>query len=187
MNDKAAQNRADRVQTVFERGRDANCARPRGCPEKILVLCRAGGAQGPIRVTMSTDSRLSMASQLLPSQLVRRQRQAGIRWSRRCRRRRETEGLCLAIEVGPEHARLRADDARGRVDADALHARQVDHQTAVADRFAGDAVTTALYRDEQIVVTRELHRRDDVGRAGAAAISAGRWSISAFQTVRASS
>jgi len=29
-------------------------------------------------------------------------------------------------------------------------------------------VTAALYRDAQIVLARELHRRDDVGRAGAA-------------------
>jgi len=63
-------------------------------------------------------------------------------------RRRETEGLCLPIEVGPEHARLRADDPRDGVDADAFHAREVDHQTAVADRLAGYAVTAAFYRDE---------------------------------------
>src|SRR5689334_7469742 len=169
MNDKAAQNRADRVQTVFERGHDAEIVpRPADAPEQILVLCRAGGAQGPIRRhdvhrQQVVYGKAEFASEPALSAAERQPGNAGGRDG--ADRRRETEGLRLAIEVGPEHARLRADDTGDRVDADALHARQIDHQTAVAYRLAGDAVTAAFYRDEQIMLARELHRRDDVGRA----------------------
>ena len=45
---------------------------------------------------------------------------------------------------------------------------QVDHQTAVADRVAGDAVPAAAHRQRQVVGRREPHRRGDVGGVGAA-------------------
>jgi hypothetical protein len=126
------------------------------------------GAQGPVRChdvhrKQIVDGKAEFASEPALSAAERQARNAGGRDS--ADRRRETEGLRLAIEVGPEHARLRSDDARDRVDADALHARQVDHQTAIADRLASNAVTAAFYRDEQTMLASELHRRDDVGRA----------------------
>ena len=50
---------------------------------------------------------------------------------------------------------------------DALHPRRVDHQTSVANRLASDAVTAAPDRDEQVVLACKLHRRDNIGGAGA--------------------
>ena len=45
------------------------------------------------------------------------------------------------------------------IDAHAAHGRQVDHEPAVADRLAGEAVATAANRDQQVVGPREAHRR----------------------------
>jgi len=49
----------------------------------------------------------------------------------------------LPVELAPVDATLSANRARGRVDVDALHLRQVDHQPAVRYRAAGDVVTAA--------------------------------------------
>jgi hypothetical protein len=74
----------------------------------------------------------------------------------------------LAVELSTENARFRTDDLRYGVDADALHALRVDHQAAIANSVAGDAMPAALYRHQKVVRARELDRGDDVGSAGAA-------------------
>jgi hypothetical protein len=49
----------------------------------------------------------------------------------------------------------------------AAHRRQVDDETAVVDRVAGDVVPVALDREEQVLLAREVDGVDDVGRSGA--------------------
>jgi hypothetical protein len=51
---------------------------------------------------------------------------------------------------------------------DALHPRQVDHEAALTHRVARDVVAAATNRHEQIVVTGEIDRADDVGHPGTA-------------------
>jgi hypothetical protein len=55
-----------------------------------------------------------------------------------------------------------------RIDAQALHAREVDHEAALTDRMTSDAMAPAADRDEQVVGAGELDGRDDVGHSGAA-------------------
>ena len=55
-----------------------------------------------------------------------------------------------------------------RIDAHAVHLRQVDHQALLAHRLAGEAVAAAAHRQQQLVRRRELHRLHDVGGAAAA-------------------
>jgi hypothetical protein len=82
--------------------------------------------------------------------------------------RGQAKGLRLVVELSPGQAGLGLHRASRGVDADALHRRQVDHQTAVADGIAGDVVTAAPHGDEQVVGSRKVHRADDVGGPGTA-------------------
>jgi hypothetical protein len=50
-----------------------------------------------------------------------------------------------------------------RIDIDTVHARQIDHQTAVAHRLTGDVVTAATHGDQQILLTAEVNRSYDIG------------------------
>jgi hypothetical protein len=83
------------------------------------------------------------------------------------RRHRQAIGGGRRIEIGERSARLNVDPAHLRRDADAVHAREVDHQAAVGHGAAGDVVAAALDRHERAGLPREAHRRRDVLRVGA--------------------
>ena len=124
-----------------------NCARPRGCPRRDPRSDGARRAQLPVgyndvyREQIVDGEAVFAAEPALPSA----EGQAGDAGGRDgADRRRQTEGLRLAVELGPENARFRTDYPRAGVDADALHARRVDHQAAITNRVAGDAVTAAF-------------------------------------------
>ena len=74
----------------------------------------------------------------------------------------------LAIELAEEHPRLHAHAACARVDVDALHAREIDHEAAVAQRAPADVVAAAAHRDEEVVLAGEPHRGDHVRQPRAA-------------------
>ena len=76
--------------------------------------------------------------------------------------------LCLAIELSPQDAALRAHRARGDVHINALHRRQIDHQTLVDRRAAGDVVTAAAHGHLEAQRVGQAHGVDDVGDAMAA-------------------
>ena len=82
--------------------------------------------------------------------------------------RRKPKELGLAVELAPEHAGFGARRPGLWVDADAFHRREVDHEPAVTERVAADAVATGAHRDKQITLAGEADRGDDVGDAGAA-------------------
>ena len=70
---------------------------------------------------------------------------------------------CVArVELPEQRARLRGGRARLRIDADAVQLRHVDHDPAVADREAGEAVAAAAHRERQTRLLREPDRRDHV-------------------------
>jgi hypothetical protein len=54
-----------------------------------------------------------------------------------------------------------------RIDMDAFHGRQIDHQAAVDRRPSGDIVPAAANCDLQIQRSRQLHRVGDIRRSGA--------------------
>ena len=172
MEDHAAQHRAHRVQAVLERGHHPEVVPGTADgPEQVLVLGRAGGAQDPVGGhdvygEQVVDGKAVLAAQPALPPAEGQPGDAGRRDG--AHRRRQAEGLRLAVELAPEHARLGTDRPGDGIDADALHARQVEHQAAVTDGLAGDVMPTAPYRDEQVVLACELHRGDDIGRAGAA-------------------
>ena len=75
----------------------------------------------------------------------------------------EAERLGLAVELAPRDPTLRAHRAPDRIDPDALHQGQVDHQPAVADAGASEAVGATAHGHQQVVVTGEVDGVEDVG------------------------
>ena len=86
---------------------------------------------------------------------------------------RQAEGLCLLVEVRQRGPRLDPGSPRRWIDPHRLHLRQVDHDTAVADRAAGDVVAAASHRDEQSVVAGEPDGAHHICRPQAADDEAG--------------
>ena len=81
---------------------------------------------------------------------------------------RESVCLRLVVDVGPHRTAADGRAAGDRVDADLVHLREVDHDSVVDRREAGDAVAAAADCDRQVVAAREADGRDHVGDAGAA-------------------
>ena len=81
---------------------------------------------------------------------------------------RETVCLRLVVDVGPDRTAADGRTAGDRVDADIVHLREVDHDSVVDRREAGDAVAPAADCDRQVVAACEADGHDDVGGAGAA-------------------
>ena len=100
---------------------------------------------------------------------------------------RQPVHLRLAVQIAQRAAGLRAADALRRIDPDAAQQRQVDHQPAVAHREAGDVVAAAAHRADERCSRANRTARTTSAVPVQRAISAGRRSIIAFQTWRASS
>ena len=84
---------------------------------------------------------------------------------------------CVSRSSSPQSTPASARAVRlGGVDSDTLHRREVDHEPAVTERVAADAVAAGAYGDQQIALAGEADRRDDVGDAGAAG-DAGRTAV----------
>ena len=64
-------------------------------------------------------------------------------------RRRQAEGVRGVVHVAPGAAAVHAHGARRRIDADAFHARQVDHQAVVAGAQAAAVVPAAADGESQ--------------------------------------
>src|SRR4051812_4086131 len=76
--------------------------------------------------------------------------------------------LRFAIEIGEQGTGADARAALGRIDANLTHRRQIDRQATVAERIAGDIVSSAAHREHEPVIAGEAHRLYDVVGAGAA-------------------
>src|SRR5262245_26855664 len=79
-------------------------------------------------------------------------------------RYRQTERVRRMVDISRRAARLYADGPARGVDAHAFHRREIDHEAVVAAAETGTVVATTPNREEQALVSREVHRRDDIGR-----------------------
>ena len=61
--------------------------------------------------------------------------------------------------------RFRPGDARFGVNPHTLHRRQIDHDAALADAFAGNVVTATPHRRQQLIVPGQVDRVGHVRRA----------------------
>src|SRR5262249_53591191 len=80
----------------------------------------------------------------------------------------QAKGLCLMVEFPPLDAALGPSRTPGRVNPDALHPAQVNHQATVAHAVARDVMAAAAHRHQQLVGTGEVDRVDYIGGASAA-------------------
>ncbi len=80
----------------------------------------------------------------------------------------QAELLCRRVEVEPRRAALRASSPRLRIDGDAAHAGEIDHQAVVADAVSGGVVATPAHRDLELVSPREVESDCDVPGVDAA-------------------
>jgi hypothetical protein len=172
--------RPHRVQAVLERGDDAKVpAAAAHTPEQVGVDALARGQEltvgrDEIDGKQVVDGGAVFARQPADAPAERQARDAGV--GDDPAHGRQPVELRLAVELAPEHAGLRPRRSRLRVDPDALHRREVDHEPPIADRMPGDAVTTGANRDHQITLAREAHCRDHVGHTRAAS-DAGRMAV----------
>ena len=67
------------------------------------------------------------------------------------------------VDVALGAARANPRRAGSRIDAHALHSRQVDDQAVVDAGEPRPVVAAAAYGDEQVIVAPEIYRRDHVG------------------------
>jgi hypothetical protein len=75
--------------------------------------------------------------------------------------------LRRGVELAPGEPAFGARGACLRVDADPLHAAQVDADTRVDHRGAGDSVPAAVHRERQGLLARKVDREHDVIGRGA--------------------
>ena len=83
-------------------------------------------------------------------------------------RRGEAMQLGRTVEFAPGRAALSAHCAMLRIDVDALHPRQVDHQATIPRRVSRDVVTATAHRDLDPSTARKVNRIDDIGGSKAA-------------------
>src|SRR4029450_1972328 len=77
--------------------------------------------------------------------------------------RDEPVQLRLAVELFPEHTALRPHRAFAHVHVNPLHRRQVDHETALDGRPAGNVVTSPAHGHAETQRASQPHRVGDVG------------------------
>jgi len=71
------------------------------------------------------------------------------------------------IQRAEHRAALDPGAPHDRIDADAAHRGEVDHEPAVRDSEAGDVVAAATDTDLQVALAGGAHRGDDVADRGA--------------------
>ena len=167
----------ERMQLELERGHDAEiaAAAPQ-CPEQIRVLLRAGANQpavgrDDVRRDQIVDGQAELAGGPAEAAAEREAGNAGGRVD--AERRGEPERLRLLVEVRERGAGLDASRLGRGIDVDRFHQRQIDEETAVAHRVAGDVVAAGAHGNEQLFLARERDRMGDIGGAEAAHHQAG--------------
>jgi len=172
MPESAGQHRTDGVEPVLERGDHAKVAASAPDPrEAVLVLLLAGRQQPPVRGDHVGREEVVAGEAVLavePAETAP-EREAGYTGHRDDPEGgRQPEHLRLVVELAQCEPGLGLGGTSGRVDADALHGREVEHQAPVAYRLARDAVSTASDGEQQILSPCEVHAAEHVGHARAA-------------------
>ena len=165
--DAAGDHRSDRMQAIFERSPPRrNCRHPRAAPRTGPRCHRLLAVRAlPSASTRSTESRLSSASACFP--ISQPSPPPSVRppmpvvettppvVARPC--------SCVSRLNWPHVEPPCARRFGLRIDVNAGHRRQVDHQAAVDRRAPRDVVTAAANRDFELLLARQLDRVDDVG------------------------
>src|SRR5919197_2294767 len=172
MGDQAADDLSERVQAVLEPGGDAEVPAPSAKrPEEVgmrlfadvehLTFCghELNGQQVVDREAVDSFQPAEPAAQREARDPCRRDPSAG------CGEPVEER---LLVELAPAHAYLSPHRTCIRVDVDALHFGEVDHEAAVCDGPAGDAVPSTADGDLEARFARKRDRVNDVPSAATA-------------------
>ena len=160
MDHDTGQHRADRMELVLEGGDDAKvpAATPHA-PEEVGVLRGAGREElavgrDEIDREQVIGGQAVLACQIAPAAAEGEPGDAGR--GDLAPGGGQAEGLRLVVELAPGEARLGTGCAAHGIDAHALHARQVEHQAAVAHRIARGVMAAPAHRHQQMVRPGEM-------------------------------
>src|SRR5262245_58752037 len=160
------------MELVLKRGHDAKVpATTPHAPEEVGVLSGAGGKALAVRRN-EIDGAEVIGGQAVgagePAIAAPQGEPRDPRRGEETHRGGQPKDLRLAVKLAQGEAGLSVGRALHQIDAQALHAGEVDHEAAVADRVAGDAVATAAHGDKQVMLACKPDALDDVRSAGAA-------------------
>ncbi len=170
---EAAEHRPDRVEPVFEGCHDAKVSSPASqSPEEVRVLGGAGPQEQAVRGDdvrrKQVVARQSMLAHEKAMTAPKRQ-SCDPGWAGDAPGGRQAERLSLLIEITPGDAPFSPCRPLCRIDTNALHAGQIDHEPPITDGEARDPVSAAAYRQQHVVVASKFHRSDDIRGSCAAA------------------
>ena len=170
--DRAGVDRADRMRLEQEARHDAEVAAAAAQrPEEVGVLALAGRdeaaiGQDDVGLEQVVDRQAVLAREVPGAAAEGEARDAGGRDDAEGHGQAERVGG--VVDVARRAAGIDPHGAARRIDAHALHQREVDHQAVVAAAEARAIVAAAPDGDEQALVAAEVHRGDDVGDVHAA-------------------
>ena len=172
MHEHAREDRAERMELIFERRDDAEVAAAAAqAPEQIGVFVLARMDEAAVRGDDIGRDQVVAGEAVHAHQPAdpATQRQAGDAGRRdSAAGRREAKRLRLVIELLVGDAGFGVDAFPRRIDADRLHRREIDHHAVLTDGAAADVVAAAADGERQRRLLGERNRSDDVGGAGAA-------------------
>ena len=157
---------ADGVQPEQERRDDAKVtATAPYRPEEVLVLFGAGGDEAAVRqhqvgLLQVVDGQAPRSRQVAQPAAEGEPTDPG--GGDDAAGRRQAKGARRVVHVAPRAAALDPGRTRAWIDADAVHAREIDDQTVVTYAQTSRIVAAATDRYEHAVVASEVHGGDDV-------------------------
>src|SRR5262245_18010938 len=81
--------------------------------------------------------------------------------------RGQAKGMRGVIHISPGTAPLNADRTCHGIDANALHAREIDDQAIIARAKTTGIVAATTHGEKHVVIAGKMDRGDDVGDIGA--------------------
>ena len=70
------------------------------------------------------------------------------------------------VQIAPQRTALRAKALSLRIDPNASHQGEIEHQSPVANGVAGDVVAAPSHRKHETALARKFDRLDDIGDRG---------------------
>lgn len=182
--------RTDRDRLELELGHDAEVAATAAQTPEQLGLAIGGGGDEPTRGRHQIDRSQPVGGQPVsagePADTAAERLPGHPRACDHAGRHRETERLCLGVELTLEHTRLHPRRTADRVDPDATQPGQIDDH-AVGRRMTRQAVAAAPDRDRHPRRPGKPHRRPYVVHTGTAQDHRRMTVDRTFQTLRSSS
>jgi hypothetical protein len=164
--------RADQMQAILERRHHAEVAAAAAeTPEEVGMLIGAGTQELPVSSDHVGREQVVYGEPVpthQPAQAPAESETSDPRVRHDAARSGEAEGLGLTVDLTPKQSWLRARGPRDRIDPEALHRGQIDDDSAIARRRAGNIVAAAAHGDDELPLAGEPHGGPDVGDAGAA-------------------